>query len=299
MPITGYKIAKANPENTRVIITLEIPDDAITNIERRSILCKETAYHRTNKAKVIRIKNQHEDTCFYEAVSAFADKPITYRVGEIVCVEDFNKNLELVFAEGIHFFLDYNVALNFLRPVSENDVYQNWYENGLLREFYTIENGKKNGIQKTFYPNGQLRTDGELVDGLFIKERKWYDNGMLQYNIGIEDDKYVIREYYLNGNSKKEESYTKESWMDSKRRLIHAGPSKFWYENGKLSKQITFYENEVNMYDLIEVWDENGNKKKETKYSSKNRNSIEYTKEWHDNWVDIQVHSQKSSCVIV
>ena len=51
----AYKVAEHYDE--RVIVTLEIPSDAITNIYRESVVVMATAKHRANKAFVVNIKD--------------------------------------------------------------------------------------------------------------------------------------------------------------------------------------------------------------------------------------------------
>lgn len=43
----GYKLALASGK-TDVLVTLEIPEDALHNMDRPGILCKETAQYRCN-----------------------------------------------------------------------------------------------------------------------------------------------------------------------------------------------------------------------------------------------------------
>ena len=87
----GYKIAKSFGK--RVVITLEIPEDAVTNLKRSNIVNAETAKYRTMKAKVIKIEDSDGKT-YNEAVSFNYDKnSITYKLDEELVCHDFDMNL--------------------------------------------------------------------------------------------------------------------------------------------------------------------------------------------------------------
>ena len=65
----GYKIAEHG--NVRVLVTLEIPDDALTNMNRYDIFDAMKAKYRTNKAKVLDIEDEqgtkytHANSCIH------------------------------------------------------------------------------------------------------------------------------------------------------------------------------------------------------------------------------------------
>ena len=104
----GYKIAKNG--DTRVVVTLEIPEDALTNMGRPSVALRETAKHRTNKAKVLAIEDA-SGTPHTTATSFGYDKKfLTYKVGETIEEPSYNPDPEQVCAEGIHYFLTRRVA---------------------------------------------------------------------------------------------------------------------------------------------------------------------------------------------
>jgi hypothetical protein len=57
----GYKIAKNG--DRRVIVTLEIPADALTNMGRSTVAVRETATYRVNKVIVLKIEDS-EGNCY-------------------------------------------------------------------------------------------------------------------------------------------------------------------------------------------------------------------------------------------
>jgi hypothetical protein len=114
----GYKIARHGAK--RVLITLEIPEDAKTNLYRPSIVNKETAKYRTNKAKVLKIEDADGKSYDTATTSIYNKKKLTYRVGEVVEEPAFDPMLEVVCTEGIHFFLDKHVAELFEMPLTKD-----------------------------------------------------------------------------------------------------------------------------------------------------------------------------------
>ena len=92
----GYKASKNG--DTRVIVTLEIPEDAITNMKRKDIVNAETAKYRCNKAKVLKIEDEdgkeysYATSIYYNYISMFVTKTstLTYNVGVMV---DWLKNI--------------------------------------------------------------------------------------------------------------------------------------------------------------------------------------------------------------
>jgi len=124
----GYKVAVTDT-NIGVLVTLEIPDDAITNIYRKNVVNINTAYHRTNKARVIRIEDRFGNEYEY-ARSTMYLKYLWYELNKTVSVDNFYMKLEEVYAPGIHFFLDRERAKYLLIPPTEGRVYRSWQENG-------------------------------------------------------------------------------------------------------------------------------------------------------------------------
>jgi len=77
------------------------------------------------------------------------------------------------------------------------------YDNGQIKDIYTYENGKTNGVFMQFYENGNLRCEGTYKNykrhGFM---RCFHENGTLccqftMYNDTIQDD---YEEYDENGN---------------------------------------------------------------------------------------------------
>lgn len=136
--LLAYKAAAS--DGKRVIITLEIPPGALTNIDRKSVAVPETAKYRANKAKVLKIEGE-DGTPYTTAKTAFfVEKALTYTVGEVIDEPGYDPDPEQVCSSGIHFFLSKCVAELYGLEMIENGLYQVWQESGeLLHEEYYAE----------------------------------------------------------------------------------------------------------------------------------------------------------------
>jgi antitoxin component YwqK of YwqJK toxin-antitoxin module len=224
----GYKIAKSS--GTRVLVTLEIPSDARTNITRCDIVNTQYAKHRCDRALVMSIEDSEGNRYCTATSSEYLKKQLVYTTGQIVHEPDYNLDPETVCGEGIHFFLNKEVALtyNILDYAKDNRVYQecdyksplkleiqcvnkvpdgtakSWHSNGNVAQEFNFSNGKLHGEYKRWYPNGQLSEQymykNDKVHGLYMK---WNHTGTLilkcDYTDGILDGDYT--EYYAQDNA--------------------------------------------------------------------------------------------------
>ena len=223
----GYKAAIAYNKN--VVVTLEIPEDALTNIERKNVSVKEYAKHRCNKAKVLKIEDE-DGKEYEEAETQYYDKSkLTYKLNETVSVHQFDMKLENVCSTGIHFFLTKRVAelyhikankknndslyTTYNLPTIKNGLYTEWYENGNKYLEYTCVNYKVDGVYQSWYVNGQKYREFTYVNGrkhgLFTI---WHKNGIKQYECT-----------YVNG--------------------IILGNATHWNENGMLIREVQWDRN--------------------------------------------------------
>lgn len=95
----GYKTAHG------YIVELEIPEDA----KRVSATTRKC---RCNKAKVLRILNRDRTVADITEVRSDYDSSFVYKVGEIVSVDNFNEDRWNECSTGIHFFINFQEAVN-------------------------------------------------------------------------------------------------------------------------------------------------------------------------------------------
>jgi len=197
----GYKVAKHG--DVRVVVTLEIPCDALTNMNRSSIAVKETAKYRANKAKVLKIEDD-EGNCYPSATSfGYDKKSLCYKIGEIIEEPTYNTEPEEVSAEGIHYFLNRRVAELYGLDKIANGLFEQWCNNGKKLLEYSYIDGKVHGLYQSWHTNGQ----------------KWVE---CSYDYGKPHGLYQA--WYADG--KKWEEYSN---VDGK---MH-GPYQKWHENGQ------------------------------------------------------------------
>lgn len=170
----GYKVSLNG--NVAVLITLEIPEDALTNLERRSIVNKQTAMYRTNKAKVIKIEDRN-GTLYQTSEISDALKTLyvdenkyIYRVGESIEDPMYHTDVENG-RHGIYFFLAKKVACQYnfnlignFNPIKDGYVVT-WYPNGQKSSEGAIKNGDEEGWWQYWHINGQKYSEGLYKNG--------------------------------------------------------------------------------------------------------------------------------------
>lgn len=150
----GYKPAIFD-NSFRVVITLEIPDDAITNVNRKGIVNKDTAKYHTKQAKVIKIEDDRGRE-YPEAVSGirYGEKRSTFKVNTFIDESHFDSDYEEP-SEGCTFFLTKRVAEFYELYRLENGLLESWHENGQKYEECNFVKGKLEGICMGWHENGQ------------------------------------------------------------------------------------------------------------------------------------------------
>jgi hypothetical protein len=177
----GYKSALAldpsNPQDyIRVLITLEIPSDAITNCGRSSVRVAETAKYRANKVKVLKIEAPGKT--YTTAISGFYRNPLKYTVGNTIAVEDYDMDVETVCSTGIHFFLTKRPAELYGEPNLKDGLHQSWHDNGEKEREFTIVNREYEGVFQAWHANGQKYIEctyvNQQLEGLY---QTWHETG--------------------------------------------------------------------------------------------------------------------------
>jgi antitoxin component YwqK of YwqJK toxin-antitoxin module len=235
----GYKIAQVqlnNQDIRRVLVTLEISDDAKTNLHRKDIVDATKAKYRCNKAKVLKIED-NEGREYPEATThCYQDKKLKYAVGEVE-EKNYNTDIEVVCGEGIHFFLDKEVALLYGLDTLKDGLYTSWYDNGQKWVECHYRDGKLDGLYQRWWKNGQKSAEYTYRDGkeegLF---QRWFENGQKSTECTCRDGKEegLCQRWWYRGQKEVECTY-----RDGKRE----GLCKVWNFNGELIKECTYRDN--------------------------------------------------------
>ena len=145
--------------------------------------------------------------------SVYEHKQIVYKKGEIIEVEDFDGNLNEVYATGIHYYKTMEVAFYLELKTDRDGEWRCWYENGQMQSKGIYKEGKEEGEWEYRYSNGQLESKGKYKEGKEEGEWEyWYSNGQLE-----------SKGKYKNGNREGEWIYL---------RKIGIIASKVIYKNG-------------------------------------------------------------------
>ena len=154
----------------RVIVTLEIPDDADTNMYRLSVMEMETAKHRTDRAKVLKIEDANGIEYTDVTNTMYIYGPIgKYVVGKEISTY-VDRDFENTSGSGITFFLSKDAIQSHMIKSLENGVITSYYSNGLKWEELTYADGKKHGVCRGWYESGQLRYEDTYVAGVIQNE---------------------------------------------------------------------------------------------------------------------------------
>jgi len=240
MSLTGYKIASTK-DGKSALVTLDIGSDSNTNLYRKDIVDKLHAKYRCDKATVISIVICDTDepvTCAYTCI--YKDKRIKYVVGEEVVEPSYNKDINVVCGEGIHFFLSKEIAMLYGLDKVENGVHKRWWNNGQLMDRAMYVEGKLNGEYKAWHENGQLWKLGNYVeDKLHGEYKAWHDNGQLMDRAMYVEGKLhgEYKALYDNGQLMVQTTYVEGK--------LH-GEYKRWHDNGQLWVQKNYTKGYIN-----------------------------------------------------
>jgi antitoxin component YwqK of YwqJK toxin-antitoxin module len=134
------------------------------------------------------------------------------------------------------------------------------------------KDGKKVGLWKYYYENGQLGKEEEYKDGKKVGLHKtYYKNGQLSCEIEHKDDKAKHKKYHENGQLKEEKKYKNGKL---------AGLLKIYHENGKLKVEASFTNGVQDNGDVISYHD-NGIKARISTMENHLKNGPYY--EWYRN----------------
>jgi antitoxin component YwqK of YwqJK toxin-antitoxin module len=205
----GYKIGYTG--SVKVLITLLIPNDALTNKDRDTIIDSNNAKYRCNKAYVIDIVDENDNSYDF-AESGFYSKKLLYIKNKLI-ISDFDDDILIENGKGIHYFIDIYTALNYRVPILEqywldkDNIYRSYYGSGQLHQEikYTLDDNKRilYKIIQEYFPSGQIKLDYNLLinkyDGLY---REWYANGIMKKRLTYKNNKVIsyVEYWDIRGN---------------------------------------------------------------------------------------------------
>jgi hypothetical protein len=153
------------------IVHLQPVEGTITNIDRDNIIDNRFAKCRGNKFRVVRIENKFNPTVTTDAThnSCYDRQSLTYTVGEIAEIEDYNMDKNKVCTTGIHFFTTKEAAYQYEALVDEDGNYHgpyiDYYSSGIKRLETNYEHGEYHGSYAEYYKNGNKCIEANYVHG--------------------------------------------------------------------------------------------------------------------------------------
>lgn len=151
----------------------------------------------------------------------------------------------------------------------DRDVVKSYYDNGNLKSELRYKDGMLNGECAWYYSNGSIRMkshyDMNVLSGETIM---WYENGNIQSRYFAKNNEYdsVFESYNVNGKLVKKEFY-KEG--------VKHGPISQWYDDGNV---FVIGQYEDGMFDgLWKIYYENGSLGSEAEYDNGAGTQIGYS----------------------
>src|SRR5271154_5990956 len=120
---------KAYKSAGNYIIELEIPEDALTNLDRQSVVDKSHAKFRCDKAFVTKIQNKDNSNDLVNSIQSDYDKNFIYEMGKLIVDSNYDKNIDAICTDGIHFYLSEEAAFFHNNSVIDG-IGKKWYDNG-------------------------------------------------------------------------------------------------------------------------------------------------------------------------
>jgi hypothetical protein len=220
--IIGYIEGKTGAKgNVKVVATVEIPKDALTDLTRTTIKDKFNATYSTNKLEIKKIVD--EELNEYEIVYLF--DYVQYKLNDIITRPNIKElNFNLLQEKGMYFYLSKNRAINniFVPDYKKTTYFYDGYKH---EEFVLNKYGSKNGKFMTWDENGNLIEESNYCLGNRHGEYKKYNNG-------------IIVEHYIYTNGRVTENLNTEN----AKKLIHKKYYKMkkFYNDYKATEEITF-----------------------------------------------------------
>ncbi|MDA9176807.1 hypothetical protein N9O11_01920 [Flavobacteriaceae bacterium] len=126
-----------------------------------------------------------------------------------------------------------------------------FYDNGNIKQIYTLKDSEYDGKMKLYHENGQLKVELNWTDGRQDNEEvtSFHPNGKIARKVNISNHKLngQFTEWHDNGKIKTEGYYIDRTCYIEKE----------WWDNGNLKSEISYKNNEKIQENN---WDENGNK---------------------------------------
>jgi hypothetical protein len=149
------------------IVVLKKLADTITNESRDNVKDQNNAKFRADKLEVICIFSKNNTSEQLETINntCYSEKRLTYTVGKIVSVGDYNMDPNKVCTSGIHYFKNITVAFYYEFDVSHfTGHFISWHDNGNKRWECDYVDGKQHDHYIRWDENGNMLCKCEYIN---------------------------------------------------------------------------------------------------------------------------------------
>jgi hypothetical protein len=234
-----YKKCKQN----KFVILKRIPGVTRCNDNRKDIVNPQYARYRIDKAHVVYICDIFNPLNTYDDAISKWDKNFIYRINCDI-ESKYNENPNLIETDGIHVFKNVRPAFQYqllythiTKELPGILVQIDYYDNGAIKEFYAVTEGKYigpyihwyptgiksgeqyyvdhklNGFCKYYDEHGLIESEATYLHGINIGTSNHYYNGILEYTISYDLSDFLTKGYiktikcYTNGEVKENYDY--------------------------------------------------------------------------------------------
>jgi antitoxin component YwqK of YwqJK toxin-antitoxin module len=210
------------------IVVLKKLEETLTSEERNNVIDPQHAKFRANKLEVLCIFSKSNPDEQLESVNntIYKKRQLTYSVGEIISVDDYDANVDNICAQGIHYFKSVTAAYYYkLSKRNFTGTYIKYHDCGNVMSEREYVNGVKCGKWIEWYRNGNKLIECECVNGMkHGKCTTWHVDGSKQ-----SEHEYVND--VLNGHAiewrKNGDKYSECNYVNGK----YNGKYIQWYNN--------------------------------------------------------------------
>ncbi len=281
----SYVYKYCRDELKRAIIILDksnigsLNNPILTNENRIDVVDSNYAKFRANYLKVVLIFDIDDPDIEYDSITNQVYNETVYRKNQIIYPDKFDKDLEKVCSNGIHYFKTIDATYYYQNiPNDYIGTWYSWYENGSKRTSIEYVNGQKNGNSIEWYSGytgsfpsdkGKQAIEKSLnfsTDSFSSDKGKQGLEKSLNFSTGqkMKEGKYFNNEkhgkfirWFENGNIVSDYSYKigkcttyynngnkelEEEYVDDKKN----GKCTSYYENGQKDEESNIIEDKLN-----------------------------------------------------
>lgn len=138
-----------------------------------------------------------------------------YENGQIMSEQAYKNNLRHGTFKGWHEDGNKLCVSEYKKDICQG-LSQQWYQNGKLFIKGRIINGRRHGLWENYYENGQLQNKANWNHGFKVFDGVggiWYENGNIEQETLLIDDKIIYKQYDINGKLEKEIDFTSGEYL--------------------------------------------------------------------------------------